>query len=450
MKTTQNKLPKAQMEIEFELTPEEFQKHVDHALLHLKEHIKVDGFRPGQAPNKLVEDKINKESLLMEAGDIAVRETYSKYVLENKLEPVGQPEVSIIKIAQGSPFIFKTKITILPDVELPDYKEIAKKVKGQEISVTEQEIQDSINYLQKTRAKFTLKNEPAEKKDFVEIEYSCKEINDGKPTKDQFILGEGGFLPAGRPGMKGFEDNIVGMKAGEEKEFKIVFPDNSPRKDLAGRPWRASPLAGKERDFKVKMKSVQKMELPEINDEFAKELGVFDSSPFAKGERVDTLVALKQSMKEGITQEKEVAEKQRKRGEILEKISEKVKVELPDTLVDYEKQRLTDDLKYRINQNMKISFEQYLASVKQTEEDLKQTFQKEAEKRLKGFLILREIGKKENIEILDSEVEEEVAKSIKNYSKEQLGKIDIEQLKEYTRGVIYNEKVFEKLETFAK
>lgn len=418
MKTIQTKLPKSQIEIEFELAEEEFQKHVDHALLHLKKHIKVDGFRPGQAPAKIVEERVGKENLLMEAGDVAVKHVYLKYIAENKLEPVGQPEVLIIKIAQGSPFIFKAKITLLPDIELPDYKNISSKIKGKEISVTEEEVQDALNYLQKTRAKFTAENRPAEKKDFVEITYQNKDINEGKEVPDKFILGEGGF-------MKGFEDNIVGMKAGEEKEFKTTFPENSPQKNLAG----------KEADFKVKMKSVQKMELSEINDEFAKELGAFD-----------TLVALKANMKEGIIMEKEAAEKQRRRGEILDKISEKVKVELPDTLVDYEKQRLMDDLKNRISQNMKISFEQYLATIKQTENELKETFQKEAEKRLKGFLVLREVGKKESIEVSDPEVEKEVAESIRNYSKEQLSKIDIEQLKEYTKGVIYNEKIFKKLE----
>ena len=434
MKATHKKLEKSQIEIEFELTDEEFKKHVEHALLHFKEHVKVDGFRPGQAPLKMVEERIKPESLLMEAGDHAVHHVYSDYVKENKLEPIGQPEVKILKIARGSEFIFTATITVLPDVELPDYKEIAKKVMGKparnashsdaggEVSVTEEEVQDALNYLQKTRAKFIAEDRPAVKKDFVEITYQNKDINGDKEVPDKFILGEGGF-------MKGFEENIEGMKAGEEKEFKATFPDNNPRKDLAR----------KEGDFKVKMLSVQKMELPEINDEFAKELGAFD-----------TLVALKGSLKEGITAEKTEAEKQRKRGEILEKISEKIKVELPDALISYEKQRLMDDLKNRITQNMKITFEQYLAAVKQTEEQLKETFQKEAEKRLKGFLVLRELGKKENIEISEKEVEDEISKSIKKYPKEDLAKIDTEELKEYTKGVLYNEKVFEKLESFSK
>jgi trigger factor len=423
MKTNQKKLPKSQIEIEFELTAEEFEHYIGHALSHMKSHVKVDGFRPGQAPNKLVEEKIKPESLLMEAGDHAVRHVYSDYVKDNNLEPIGQPDVKIVKIAKGNPFVFTATITVLPDVELPDYKEITKKIKAnKEILVTDEEVQDALNYLQKTRAKFIAKNEEAQKGDFVEIIYQNKDINAGKEVDDKFILGEGGF-------MKGFEESIVGMKAGEEKEFKVMFPENNPNKGLAG----------KEGDFKVKLKSVQKMELPEIDNEFAKGMGAFD-----------TLVALKQSMKEGMIIEKTEQEKQRKRGEILEKIGEKVKLELPEAMVDYEKQRLLEDLKNKITQNMKITFEQYLQAVKQTEEALTQTFQKEAEKRLKGFLVLRELGKKENIEVLDAEVEEEVLKSTKIYSKEDLKKIDIEQLKEYTKGVLYNEKVFQKLESFSE
>ena len=276
--------------------------------------------------------------------------------------------------------------------------------------------------LQKTRAKFTLKNDSAENKDFVEIKYQNKDINEGKEVDDKFTLGEGGF-------MKGFEEAMVGMKAGEEKEIMVKFPDDVPRKDLAG----------KEAMFKVKMISVQKMELPEINDEFAKQLGAFD-----------TLDALKTSMTMGIQMEKTEEEKQRKRGEILEKIAEKAKFEMPEAMVKYEQQRLMEDFKNKVVQTAKISFEEYLASIKQTEEQVKETYYKEAEKRLRGFLVLRELGKKENVEVSDKEVEEEVTKSVKNYSKEQLSKIDINELKEYTKGVIHNEKIFKLLEDYSK
>jgi len=448
MKATQTKLEKSQIEVTFELTADEFKEHTLHALEHLKHHVKVDGFREGKAPASMVEDKIKPEMLLMEAGDHAVQHVYSDYIRENKLEPVGEPEVQIVKIvpiaeqsrirdgeAVGTKevvFIFKAKISLMPEVELPDYKEIASKIKANEVSVTDQEVIDTLNYLQKSRAKFTAKNDVAAKKDFIDLIYQSKDLSDNKEFEDKFILGEGGF-------MKGFEENLEGMKEGDEKTFKITV----------GKDFADKGLAGKEMEFKVKMKSVQKMELPEINDEFAKQLGQSARASREAGapaSAFDGLVKLKESMKEGMTQEKKEQEKQRRRGEFLDKIAEKTKIDVPEVMINYEVENLLADLKNRINQNMKISFEKYLATVKQTEEQIKETFKKEAEKRIRGFLVLRELGKKENIEVSDKEVKEEIEKATKNYAKEDLAQIDINQFREYTKGVIFNEKVFKILE----
>lgn len=422
MKTNLKKLEKSQIEVEFELSPEEFKKHFDKALGYFAEHVKMDGFRKGHVPASMVEERVGKENLLMEAGDLAVKATYPQFIIQEKLEPIGEPEVQIKKIAKGSEFLFTVKVTVLPEIELPDYQEIAGKIKGQEITVTEKEIQDTIDYLQKSRAKFTAENRPAAPKDFVEIEYATPALNEGKAIKDRFILGQGGFL-------KDFEDNVTGMAAGQEKEFTAKFLDNTPRKDLAG----------KDATFNVKMLSVQKMELAEINDEFAKTLGAFDS-----------LVALKENLKEGITLEKQETEKQRARGEMLEKISAKITFGIPEKMVEYEKERLFEDLKAQVNSQFNTSFENYLASVKKTETEIKDTFKLEAEKRIKNFLVLREIGKAEKVEVTPEELAEDLKKLMKNYTKEQLAKIDINQLTEYSKGAIFNEKVFQKLETFSK
>lgn len=426
MDVKQKNLGKSQVELEFELTAEEFQKHVDHALLHLKEHVKIDGFRPGQAPEKLVEEKIGNKNLLMEAGDLAVKESYSKYIRqlaeENNLEPISQPEVQILKIAKDNPFLFKVKISILPEIDLPDYKKTAQLVKTKEVFVNDQELNDALNYLQKSRAKFSNKEGGAEIGDFVEIEYQSKDIDNNKQLKDQFILGQAQFV-------KGFEDNLLGMKTGQEKKFFVKFADDYLRKDLAG----------KEISFEAKMISVKKVELPEISDDFARSLGSFND-----------LSALKNNIKEGIFMEKKEDEKQRKRAEILEEIVEKAKLEVPDAMIKYEEKKLMEDLKNKIALNMKITFEQYLAAVKKTEQEIEETFYKEAEKRLKGFLVLRQVGKKENVEVSDQELEQEVSKSIKNYSKEQLAKFDIKQLREYTKGAIFNEKVFQFLEKLSQ
>ncbi len=421
MKTEIKKLEKSQIEVNFELTAEEFSKHFQKALEHLKSHVKMDGFRKGKVPANMVEEKIGKENLLMEAGELAVKDAYSKFIEENKLEPIGDPEVQMKKIAKGSELLFTVKVAVLPEIELPDYKEITSQVKAKDIFVDEKEILDTLDYLQKSRAKFTTEDRPAKDKDFVEIEYSTEALNAGKTIRDRFILGQGGFL-------EDFESNVIGMKAGEEKEFTAKFPDNTPRKDLAGKP----------ATFKVKMISVQKMELSEINDEFAKTLGAFDS-----------LVALKENLKEGITLEKKETEKQRKRGEILEKISEKINFDIPEKMVEYEKERLLDDLKVQVNSQFNVSFEQYLASVKKTEEEIKATFKLEAEKRIKDFLVLRQIGRAENIEVTPEELAEDLPKLMKNYTKEQLGKIDINRLTEYSKGAIFNEKIFQFLENLS-
>lgn len=432
MKTNIKKLPKSQVEIDFELTPEEFNKYIDKALNSLKNQVKMDGFRKGNVPKEMVEREVGQENLLMEAGDIAVKENYAKFVNENSLEPIGNPDVQILKIAKGNPFLFKVKVSILPEIELPDYKKIASEVKVQTVSVDEKEIEEAINYLQKSRAKFSQIDKSVENGDFVEIEYKNENIRNGQTIKDKFIMGQGGF-------MKDFEDNLIGTKAGEEKEFKAKFPDGTPDKSLAG----------KESMFKVKVISVQKMELPELNDEFAKSLGAFDN-----------LAKLKENLKEGITIEKVEVERQRKRGEILEKVSAKIDFsakggsathgDLPETMVEYEQVRLFEDLKNQIAQNVKVDFDEYLKSIKKTEDEIKKSFRIEAEKRIKNFLVLRQIGKVENIEIDQKELEEELNKNIKNYTKEEIDKIDINQMKEYTKSAIFNEKVFEKLESFSK
>ncbi len=421
MKTEIKKLPKSELEINFELDENEFAVFIDKALEHLKGHVKMDGFRKGHVPKEMVEKQVGQENLLMEAGDLAVKDAYTKFVIAEKLEPIGEPEVQIKKIAKGNPLLFTVKVSVLPDIKLPDYKKIVSEIKGLEVSVEPKEIDEALEYLQKSRAKFSQIDKSAGLKDFVEIEYVNENIHSGKVVKDRFILGEGGF-------MKDFEDNVLGMKAGEEKEFRAKFPDNAPNN-----------LAGKESSFKVKMLSVQKMELAEINDEFAKSLGMFDS-----------LVKLKENLLEGITLEKREAELQRKRGEILSKISEKIKFELPEKMVEYEQKKLFEDLKMQVQSQFKLEFEDYLKSVKKTEEEIKTTFKVDAEKRIKNFLVLRQIGRAENVEVSEAELEGEVARELKKYSKERAAKIDIRQLKEYSKGVVFNEKVFEKLESFSK
>lgn len=422
MKANFRKLPKSEVEIDFEMDAEEFGKHAEGALLRFKESVKMDGFRQGHAPLNMVEQKVGAENLLMEAGDLAVKDAYGKFVAENNLEPIGSPEVKIKKIAKGSPFEFSVKVAILPEVKLPDYKKIAAGIKSNQVSVDGKEIEDSLVYLQKSRAKFSQIDRRAENKDFVEIEYQNEKINGGEIVKDKFILGEGGL-------MKEFENNLLGVKAGEEKEFIAKFPDNDADKSIAG----------KDGNFKVKMISVQKMELPPLDDEFAKGLGKFEG-----------LAMLKNNIKEGITAEKEHNEKDRRRLEILQKIAEKIDFDLPEKMVDYEQEKSFEEMKTEIIGRMKMTFEEYLSLIKKTEGEVKKSFRTEAERKIKNYLILGAIKKAENILAEEAEVENELNKIIKNYSPEELKRFDTDRTKEYIKDAICNEKIFQLLENLSR
>jgi len=420
MKVETIKLPKSEIELKIEVPVEEWQEFLDGAAKELSKDLKIEGFRPGYAPLKLVEEKIGIAGILEEAAEHCIQKCYVKAVLENNVEVIGQPEVSILKLAKNNPFEFKAKVAIMPEVKLPDYKKIALETKRNKVLVEEKEVEETLSLIRKSRAKFSQKSGPCQKSDWVEIEYSSPQIENGKKTEDAFILGEGRLIP-------GFEENLEGMEGSQEKEFSQIFPKNHLQKDLAG----------KEIDFKVKLKSVQKVELPEINDGFAQEVGNFKN-----------MAELKNSVKEGISTEKETAESQRVRQNILEKITEKSGLETPEILINNVKNQMLADLKQGVPQKLGITFEEYLNKVNKTEKDLLDSFSAEAEKRVKESLVLREISKKEKIGVSNEEVEIEANKILKNYPNNQ--KIDAEKLKDYTKEVIMNEKTFQFLESFSQ
>jgi len=292
------------------------------------------------------------------------------------------------------------------EINLPDYKEIASKVKKNKVAVKEEEIENALKWLQKSRAKFSAKNEPAQKGDFIEIEYKVE----GKTLKDGFILGQGHFLP-------GFEDNLIGLKSGEEKK------DISLNK------------GGQKIKIDLKITSVQKVEFSQINDEFAKSLGDFKD-----------LNHLKENIKQGITLEKERAETQKLRQEILNQISKETKIEIPDILIENEKKNMLENLKKMVSQRIKVSFQEYLDKIKKTEKEILDSFDLEAKTKIKNFLILQEIGEKEKVEVLDQEIMDEVNKILRRFpsvkeAEKNIG-LDLQEFKDYTKQVIYNEKVF--------
>ena len=317
---------------------------------------------------------------------------------------------------------FQAKISVLPELKLPDYQKIASTVERKKISVSEKEIEETLSWLQKSRAKFSQKIGACQKGDFIEIEYSSPQLESGKVYKDAFVLGQGHFF-------EDFEKNLEGMAQNQEKEILASFPQSHSQKNLAGQKV----------NFKVKIVSVQKMELPEINDQLAQNLGKFEN-----------LNNLKENIKEGIALEKENKEKERIRLEILEKISQKTSLDIPELLINSEKAAILEDFKKRVVSDLQISFEDYLSKIKKSEKELVDSFLQRAQERVKKSIILREISKRENVSVSEKELEDEINNILKRYPDiKETKKLDLEKLRNYTEEVIRNEKTFQALESYS-
>lgn len=395
--------------IEIELTAEEFSTYYMSALKEFSKEAELPGFRKGKAPENMIEEKVNPANLLSEAADFAIRDTWIKILKESKLEAVSQPNVQITKIAKDNPFIFTLEVDILPEIKLPDLKTIRKDLKKEDIKVDDAEIEDAIRWLRQSRAKFSVKETGIEKEDLVEVSY-ITDLKDDKEKKDRFVVGKAHYL-------QGMDDALMGMKKDEEKEFETENPQDKNAKIKV----------------KVKVIEVKKVELPDLTDEWVKSLGQFDN-----------LEALKEDIKKGITQEKEMALKQAQREQAIRILLEKTSFDVPESMVKRESENMIENLKQRINQEMGCTFEQYLEQVKKKEEDIIKDFDKVAKERIKGYLILRQIEKDEKIEIADEEINKKIEEILSQYpDKEQAKKqMDMDQAKMYIEDELKREKIF--------
>jgi len=419
MKYTVKESTPVKHSVEIELPAEEFDAFYDDAVKEIAEVLEVPGFRKGKVPLNMIEQHVDHNHILSKATEAAISKNWLKYLEEAKLEAVSQPEVEILKIAKGNPFVFKASVEILSDLELPDVKKIAEGIKKEETKVTDKEIDDAIAWLRNARAILNEKDGPAEKQDFVEFSYELENLPDTfshmkGSQRDGFILGKEHFI-------EGLEPAVLGMKKGEEKEFNGFIDQHIDKMQPEKMPVKV----------KVKVESVQKMDLPELTDEWVKTLG-----------RFETVDALKEDIRKGLGEEKRVAELNKLRIEAMDKILEKTKMEIPAILLKREEDNLFENLKDRVNYELKISLEDYLAQIKKTEEEVKKEFGKLAQDRVRRFLILHQIGKNEKIAATDEEVANRLEEVIKQYPEEEKKQIDIQRLAILIADDITKEKIF--------
>lgn len=445
MEHTFTLLPKSEAQIKVIIPFSEFEPHIKRAAILISEAREFEGFRKGKAPYEVVKARMGEDAIYQEAAEIAIRKTYPEILEEiiaekrrsgEEFAPIGQPEITVTKIAPGNELEYKAKLTLLPAVTLPDYREIAQRIAPQKMQsmmspvkddvshgASDEEVEKTIDWIRESRAQSITVDRPAELGDRVEIDLEIRhagvKIENGDSRDHPVVIGKGKFIP-------GLEDNLIGMKAGEEKTFTLVVPES----------WHEKNYAGKALDISAKMKLVQKQKIPEMNDEFVKGLGSFES--------VD---ALRVSVRDGITQEKREKEKQRIRMEIIQQIAKGAEMEVPDILIERELDKMMEELKSGI-QNMGMKWEEYLLHIKKTPETLREEWEKEAETRVRIALCLREIGEKENIQPGEEEIKRAADEYLEQYKIRQQAEkeIDPDALREYIRGVLRNEKVFEFLE----
>ncbi|MDD5013201.1 MAG: trigger factor [Candidatus Pacebacteria bacterium] len=377
--------------IEIEINAEEFNVFYDKAFKLMTKELEMPGFRKGMVPESMAKEKINENNVLNYAAELIINEKWSEYLKETDLEIVSQPVIDVIKVAKDNPFVFSAEVETLKDIDLPDFKAIAKTIKKQEVKVEEKEINDAITWLQQSRATFKDKEGAVETGDFVEITLFENE----KEQKDGFIVGKGHDL----------DDILINMVIGQEKQVKP--------------------------GLKIILNSVKKVEIPEVNDEFVKTLGQFN-----------TIEELKKNIEQGLKQEKEIAIKQKQRAEVLEKIATKIKIDIPQSLVEREAQGLISNLQNRVKNELNISFEEYLDQTKKTLEQVQKEFEKIAYDRVRNFLIIRQIIKNQGIEVKKEEIEDRIKEILANYPEESKKQIDLDRIKLYIEDEIKNEKAF--------
>lgn len=428
MQVATKKINSVEVELTIEISSPEFGRFFERAILRLTKELEVAGFRKGKVPKEISLREIGQDKILAEAARLAIHENYPRAVSENKFEPISSPQIEILKLAAQNPLIFRARFFVLPEIQLPDYRALAGEIKKRKILISERDCEESLNWLQKSRSKLHKTGRGAQLKDLVEIEFSAPEIEGGKIQRDAFLLGQGHLI-------SGFEENLAGMKAGSEKNFSLRFPQAHHS------PALGKSLSGKKIFFKVKMQKVSEVELPELNDDWARSLGRFKD-----------LLELKQNLRKGLKLEKERNESQKIQQLILDRIAEKTKVELPSPLVEREKERLSKELKAQAKERMNLSFEDYLQEMGKSEKELAAWLDSQARKRVKEFLLLREIARQEKIEAGKEEVEARVNQLLGKYpnTARTKGDIDLAKLKDYTEEVIRNEKTLAKLESFAK
>ncbi|AZV90097.1 trigger factor [Bacillus amyloliquefaciens] len=374
-----------------EVDAETFKTALDDAFKKVVKQVSIPGFRKGKVPRGLFEQRFGVEALYQDALDILLPVEYPKAVEEAGIEPVDRPEIDVEKIEKGESLIFTAKVTVKPEVKLGDYKGLG--IEKDDVSVTDEDVQNELKALQERQAELVVKEEGAvENGDTVVLDFEGfvdgEAFEGGKAENYSLEVGSGSFIP-------GFEEQLTGLEAGAEKDLEVTFPEE----------YHAEELAGKPAVFKVKIHEIKAKELPELNDEFAKDID----------EEVETLAELTEKTKKRLEEAKENEADAKLREELVLKASENAEADVPQAMIDTELDRMLKEFEQRL-QMQGMNLELYTQFSGQDENALKEQMTEDAAKRVKSNLTLEAIAQAENLEVTDEEVEAELTKMAEAYN----------------------------------
>ena len=378
-------------EIVIKVEGEKWEAALDKAFKKANATAKIDGFRPGKAPKNVFLKRYGIESLFMDASNYAVEDAYNQMIEENKdLEIAAQPVLDIRSIDEKYiEYVFT--ITLKPEVKLGKYKGL--NVKKETVKVTKEEIEESINHMREHYKENVVKEGKVENGDIAIIDFEGFKdgvaFDGGKGENYSLEIGSNTFIP-------GFEEQIIGMEVGEEKDINLSFPEDYHAEDLKG-----APVV-----FKVKVNEIKEVRIPELDKEFFEDLGM---------EGIDTKEALEKQVKENIKAGKETKAEDKYIDDLLAEVAKTTEVDVPDTMINDETDRMVEHFAEHMAMQG-ISIEQFYQYTNSNKEALKEQYKEEALKRIKYRLILEAIIKAEKISVTDKEAEKEAEEIAKKYN----------------------------------
>ena len=400
---------KNMVKLVIESSEEEFEKGLEQAYNKNKNRINIQGFRKGKAPRKIIEKFYGKEIFFEDAANAIIPEAYSKAAQECGLDIVSQPDIELVQLEDGKPFIFSATVAVKPEVKLGTYKgvEVAKA----DVEVTDEDINAELDKVREQNSRtVNVEDRPVQDKDMTIIDYEGfidgQPFEGGKAENYPLTIGSHSFIDT-------FEEQLIGKNIGEETEVNVTFPEE----------YHADELKGKPATYKVTVREIKEKQYDDLDDDFAQNVSDFD-----------TLDEYKDDLRKIISERKINEAKSNKETEVIDKIVESSEMDIPDAMVNTQVRRMADEFAGRLKQQG-LSIEQYFQFTGLTPDRLLADMQPEALKRIKNRLVLEAIVKAENIEVSDEDYEAEITKMAESYGmetdkiKEFMGEYEQEQIK---------------------